>query len=119
MWTNQYLQEEFYHKSPEERRMIGKSYLQEGIKRDAWQKDFRCNKKFLYKYASMKYELHHLKSKKIRAYAKRYNMGKNCIVEHNVEISRQHYLPGKIKIGDNVLLAKNVFIDYSGEITIQ
>ena len=45
-------------------------------------------------------------------------MGKNCSVEHTVEISRQHYLPGTLKIGNNVTIAKNVFIDYSGHVKI-
>lgn len=36
-----------------------------------------------------------------------------------MEISRQHYLPGTIKIGNNVLFAKHVFIDYSGSIEIK
>ena len=33
-------------------------------------------------------------------------------VEYDVNISRQHHLNGTITIGDNVLLAKHVFIDY-------
>ncbi len=40
------------------------------------------------------------------------------MVEYDVNISRQHYLDGSITIGDNVLLAKHVFIDYSGNVII-
>ena len=39
-------------------------------------------------------------------------------MEYDFNISRQHYLPGSIKIGNNVLLAKHVFIDYSGDVVI-
>ena len=46
-------------------------------------------------------------------------MGSGCMIEYNVELSRQHYLPGKVSIGNNVLLAKNVFIDYSGVVVIK
>ena len=39
-------------------------------------------------------------------------------MEYDVNISRQHYLEGTITIGDDVLFAKHVFIDYSGELVI-
>lgn len=48
----------------------------------------------------------------------RYSMGKGCFVEYGVEFSRQHHLPGRLLIGNHVLFAKNVFIDYSGEVAI-
>ena len=118
MWTNQYIKESFWSKNKEERELLGAKYKEEGIKRDAWQKDFRENRRFLLKYTHRKYELPHLRAKRNEAYRKKYNMGVNCLVEHNVEISRQHYLEGTISIGNNVLLAKNVFIDYSGFLVI-
>lgn len=118
MWSNQYIKECFWALSKEERHKIGLKYKSDGVIRDIWQKDFRENRKFLYKYTSRKYELPHLRDKRNKAYAKRYNMGKGCLVEYNVELSRQHYLDGHISIGNNVLLAKNVFIDYSGQVTI-
>lgn len=119
MWSNQYLKEQFWTLSKKSRSEVGKIYKDKGIARDAWQKDFCENRKFLYKYASRKYELPNLREKRNRAYAKRYNMGKGCFVEYNVELSRQHYLNGTISIGNNVTLTKNVFIDYSGFVTIE
>ncbi len=119
MWSNQYLKEEFYKKVRSERELIGNEYKVKGIERDKWQKDFVENRKFLNKYNSKKYELPHLREKRNLAYKKRYNMGDNCFVEYGVELTRQHYLKGSIKIGDNVLLAKNVFIDYSGKVAIK
>lgn len=119
MWSNQYLQENFWLLSQDERKELGRKYKLEGKIRDEWQRDFRQNRKFLYKYTSRKYELSRLREKRNKAYIKRYNMGSGCMIEYNVELSRQHYLPGKVSIGKNVLLAKNVFIDYSGVVEIK
>jgi acetyltransferase-like isoleucine patch superfamily enzyme len=118
MWTNQYIKEKFYEKSPQERNLIGPDYLEKGKVRDAWQKDFRENRKFLIKYSNIKYEKASLREKRNKAYTKRYHAGKNLFVEYDVNISRQHYLEGTISIGDNVLFAKHVFIDYSGDLII-
>lgn len=119
MWTNQYMKEKFYEKSPEEREVIGRKYYESGLIRDAWQKDFRENREFLIKYSDIKYEKASLREKRNEAYTKRYHVGKNLKVEYDVHLSRQHYLEGTISIGDNVTLAKHVFIDYSGFLTIE
>lgn len=119
MWSNQYKKEKFNLLSCDDRRTLGNKYREEGIKRDEWQKDFIETRKFLIKYTNIKYELSHLREVRNRAYAKRFNAGKNLFVEYDVNISRQHYLDGSISIGNNVLLAKNVFIDYSGKVIIK
>ena len=98
---------------------LADKYKEEGIKRDEWQKDFIENRKFLIKYSHIKYELSPLREIRNRAYAKRFNAGKNLFVEYDVNISRQHYLDGNIKLGNNVLIAKHVFIDYSGGVCVK
>ena len=118
MWTNQYIKESFWAKNKEERELLGARFKEDGIKRDTWQKDFRENRKFLIKYCDIKYEGVPLRYKRNRKYAERYHAGHNFVVEYDVHLSRQHYLDGSIKIGDNVILAKHVTIDYSGNITI-
>lgn len=118
MWTNQYAKENFHKKTIGEREEIGVKYLESGKIRDAWQKDFRENREFLIKYTNIKYERASLREKRNKAYTKRFHAGKNLFVEYDVNISRQHYLEGTISIGDNVLLGKHVFIDYSGELLI-
>ena len=118
MWTNQYMKEKFHEKPSEEREEIGQKYYESGLIRDAWQKDFRENREFLIKYSDIKYEKASLREKRNEAYTKRYHAGKNLKVEYDVHLSRQHYLDGSISIGDNVLFAKHVFIDYSGELII-
>ena len=119
MWSNQYKKEKFYLLTSDEKKILGSKYREEGIKRDEWQKDFILNRKFLIKYSNIKYELSPFREIRNREYAKRFNTGKNLMVEYDVNISRQHYLPGTISIGNNVLLAKHVFIDYSGFVTIK
>ena len=118
MWTNQYLKENFYNLNDDERQKLGGRYKEEGQKRDKWQNDFRKNRKFLIKYSDIKYEKASLRNKRNKAYMKRFNTGEMLMVENDVNISRQHYLNGRINIGKNVLLAKHVFIDYSGNVTI-
>ena len=119
MWSNQYKKEKFYLLSVDDRKTLGSKYREEGIKRDEWQKDFIENRKFLIKYSDIKYELSPLREKRNKAYTKRFNAGKNLFVEYDVNISRQHYLDGNIKLGNNVLIAKHVFIDYSGGIIVE
>lgn len=118
MWSNQYLKEKFHLLSRQERESIGLRYREAGLKRDEWQKDFVENRKFLVKYGNIRYELANLREVRNKAYMKFFNTGSGLMVENNVNISRQHYLHGSIKIGKNVLFAKNVFIDYSGEVVI-
>ncbi len=119
MWTNQYIKENFHKRKAVEREEIGAKCLETGKKRDAWQKDFRGNREFLIKYTNIKYERASLREKRNKAYTERFHAGKNLFVEYDVNISRQHYLDGTISIGDNVLLGKHVFIDYSGDLIIR
>lgn len=119
MWSNQYVGEKFWELSRPERESVGAKWKAANRKREAWVKEFYENRKFLSKWS--RYEIEKSPDKRNKrniAYANRYGMGGQCLVEHGVEISRQHYLDGTIKIGNHVLLAKHVFIDYSGEVII-
>lgn len=119
MWSNQYVKEKMYSLSDADRVTIGNHYKEIGRIRDEWQSDFRRNRQFLIKYSDFKYEHFSKRDKRTKAYTKFFNTGSNLLVESNVNISRQHYLNGTISIGNNVLLAKNVFIDYSGKVIIE
>lgn len=119
MWSNQYLEEEFWTLSPLEREDVGQRIKSANKKKELWLLDFYKNRNFIIKYGNIKYERALLRDRRNRLYSERYNAGKNLLVEYNVNISRQHYLDGTISIGDNVLLAKNVFIDYSGRVIIK
>ena len=74
----------------------------------------------MYKYTTRIWELNEKKDKaRYLAYAKRYNIGEGGIISTNVVIERNHFLNGSISIGNDVLLAKNVYIDYSGMVEIK
>jgi acetyltransferase-like isoleucine patch superfamily enzyme len=57
--------------------------------------------------------------RRIKAYQKAFNIGKNPIIEHNVIFSRTHGLEGYVEVGNKVTLARNVYIDYSGSVIIK
>lgn len=118
VWSNQYMEYRLYNMDKVSKKEKCKECMVAGKERDVWQKDFRNTRKFLMKYGNIKYEKYNLRDKRNRAYTQRYNTGMGLMVENNVNISRQHYLNGTIKIGKNVTIAKNVFIDYSGEVII-
>lgn len=119
MWSNQYLKERFWTLEKRQRFQIGSRCREENYKKEMWLRDFYANSDFIMKYSAFKYEKESLREKRKKAYSKRYNAGNNLMVEYDVEISRQHYLDGTISIGDNVLLAKHVFIDYSGQVVLR
>ena len=119
MWSNQYLKERFWELDKVERDKIGKKYREENLKKEAWVKDFFDNRAFLSKWSNYKIEASAKKrEKRTEAYRKHYSMGSGCSVEYGVEFSRQHHLAGSLTIGNHVLFAKNVFIDYSGDVII-
>lgn len=116
--VSKYVELSFNKLRGEDRKIIGHKFWLAGKESDSWMKDFLKNRKFFTKYGKTKYELGVLRVFRQKAYTKRYNAGENLQVEHNVYISRQHGLNGNIRIGNNVYLAKNTTIDYSGDLTI-
>lgn len=119
MWSNQYLKERFWELDEAKRAEKGQKYKTENNVREEWVKDFYKNRKFIAKWS--RYEIEASPSQRElrnEAYSKRYGMGKGCFVEYGVELSRQHYLSGELKIGNYVRLCKDVFIDYSGGVEL-
>lgn len=120
LWSNQYVKLDFYHLPNEEREKIGSESREKGIKRDNWQDNWCKVNKFLAKYTSMKYESSlKLRKKRMKAYTKMFNAGKNLTIGYNVVMRYQHYKDGIIEIGNNVAISNNVFIDYTGEVHIK
>lgn len=120
VWSNQYLEERFWQLTSEQRDEVGNRYRTLNDAKEAWVKDFYDNRKFLAKWSKYEIEASALtREKRNKAYAERYGFGKGTTVEYNVDISRQHHLNGTISVGNNVLLAKNVFIDYTGSVIIK
>ena len=119
MWSNQYLKERFWELDKVKRDSLGRIYQDTNSKREEWVKDFYENRKFLAKWS--RYEIEgsaKKREKRNEAYTQHFSMGQDCMVEYGVEFSRQHHLPGTLKIGSHITFAKNVFVDYSGEVII-
>lgn len=131
IWSDQYYKERFYSLSSSERSMVGARYNTQNKAYDKvcaekrykwlfWPWDYQENRRFFIRYGNVKYSGSIRKSRRrITAYRKRYDMGDHCVVQHDVEITRNHRLYGTIRIGNNVLISKHVFIDYSGDVTIK
>lgn len=121
LWSNQYLKEKFWTLNKDERERIGNEYKVKNLHYEEIKKDKLENRIFLNKWKSYYWELGYndRREKRQAAYAKRYNMGKNCDISFDVHIERNHFLEGKISIGNNVLLSKHVYIDYSGGLVIK
>lgn len=119
VYSNQYRKEKLYSLQGDKRKEICLKLQNENTKRVQWLNEFYDNYKFLNKWSSLKYEQSaDLQKKKWAAYTKRYGFGKNCVVGHDVLLVRHHHLDGTISVGNNVLMAKHTFIDYSGELII-
>lgn len=84
-----------------------------------WNREYVNDRKFQIKYTTKWWNKSVSRRKRrVKAYQQRYNMGKDCVVQYDVDLNREHYLEGSIKTGDHVLFSKHVFIDYSGEVVI-
>lgn len=120
-----YVLNRFCEIKDDEREAVGKIYYQYHTSENRaidwnWSKEYFKDRKFQDKYTSKKWEKSPSRVERRRmAYKRRYNMGDGCIVQYDVDINRAHFLNGKISIGNHVLLAKHVFIDYSGEVIIK
>jgi acetyltransferase-like isoleucine patch superfamily enzyme len=72
----------------------------------------------LNKYSSIDYELPRKNKERLKKYKEMFNMGDKCKVQFGVIMEIAHYQLGEIKIGNGVLLARNVDIDYTGGLEI-
>lgn len=116
----QYVKDDFWGLSHEEREKIGIKYKDKNTRTDEWTKDCYENRKFLNKWMDYKWGLNGKRYyKRLVAYTKRYGLGKGCIVHYDVELERNHGLNGTLSIGNNVTLGKHLHIDYSGEVIIE
>lgn len=103
-----------------ERELVAKEIGEKNRDHDRWVIENYENHKFLEKWTQKKWETTPNGSlARKKAYTEFFNTGKDLQVQYNVEIRREHFLFGTISIGNNVLLAKNVFIDYSGDLVIE
>ena len=120
VFSNQYFNNKLYLMPVSERELVAKEIGEKNREHDRWVIENYENHKFLEKWTQKKWEntpKGYLARKK--AYTEFFHTGKDLHVQYNVVFRREHFLFGTISIGDNVVLAKNVFIDYSGFLTIE
>ena len=88
-------------------------------KRDEYVQYKYDERKFLHKYASMKYETSpRLMKKRAEAYRKRYDIDETVILQYGLILMTEHYTIGELKVGKSCLLGRNVDIDYTGGLEI-
>lgn len=119
IFSQQYKSNRFWSLNTDERAQIANTLGAKNRYRDQWTVWKYENADFIDKYSSITYGSDPDKYReRLLAYMKRYNIGKGSKVSNGVVIERNHYLEGAISIGNNVVLSKNVYLDYSGELII-
>lgn len=120
VFSNQYVNNKLYLLSKEERKTVAEEIGKRNRNHDDWVLDSYENAKFIRKWSSKKWNTTPSRVvRRQRAYSKRFNAGSGLIVQHNVNLHQEHFRWGSITIGNDVLLAKNVFIDYTGDVIIK
>lgn len=120
VFSKQYVSYALWTLSKDEKKSVVGKIREENRRRDRWIVDYYKNWRFLKKWTDIKWETSPLRQwKRKNAYTKEFNAGKGFGVQFDVNIHREHYLDGTIKIGNHVMLGKHVFIDYSGEVIIE
>lgn len=119
LFSNIYKEHRVWELNEDEKKEFAETIGEKYRKRDDFFKVYYSNWKFLNKYTKIKYlQNRYLESKHNRAYAKHYGLSDDIYVQYGVTIICEHFHVGRIKIGKKVLLARNVDIDYTGDITI-
>ena len=94
-------------------------YLSECEEKRRYNTIYNDNWAFLAKYADFSYQASRKKRKeRNRAYIERFHMGEHCTVQYGVKFIFEHHNIGKVSIGDNILFARDVDVDITGDLTI-
>lgn len=117
MFTKDYVNENYYDLKNDDRTNVGNLYKKKNKYIIEWMKENEKDRKLFVEYCKPKYELMKYRNRRNMAYTKRFG-GKSLFVGYNVNICRQHYLDGKLILGSNIYLNRNIWIDYSGGLTI-
>lgn len=106
--------------SEEDREKKCKDLMIINIKQAEWDKVYRSNWRFLAKWTKEKYSGRpYLSYMRGMAYKRHYHLDNYPMVQYGVHILCEHSMKGELIIGKNVLLAKECFIDYTGNVTIE
>lgn len=120
MKSIQYIQNNFYSLSFQDKSKKGKILLSSNLIRDKWYKDYFDNKRFFYKYSSLKYDLNITKQEeRNKAYRLRYGLGVGSWIHNNVHIYKEHFSQEDFLCPNKLLLSNNVEIDFTGGVIIK
>ena len=119
MGVTQYVDNNFWLATKEERKTIGLDVKKQNKEKYNWWKIYLKNWKFLNKYTSIKYETSVFK-RRLRSYAykRQYGLGKGFNLQYGVMFIYEHYSIGKLTTGKNILFARNIDIDLTGDLDI-
>lgn len=119
LWSYHYRSENLWNLPEEEKKGIAQRVGALYKQRDVFVQHKYEERKFLHKYASMKYETSpRLMKRRAEAYRKRYNIDETVILQYGLILMTEHYTIGEMKVGKSCLLGRNVDIDYTGGLEI-
>ncbi len=130
IWTNQYKKERFWELTSIERDELGAKYylrnkhaddiaIEAAVENELFVKEYDANRRFLAKWSSFKYEKSSkARIKRTQAYIKRYKIGRSSFVGYGVLLVSEHGTIGELKWGDKVKLVRELYIDYTGGLTV-
>ena len=120
LFSNQYKRKKFWMLSHNERISLAKELGMTNLEKDKWIDIHNDNWKFLSKYTSIKWEESSKKRKqRTLAYARHFGLSEKISVQYGVTFICEHYSVGTLVCGNNVLFARNVDVDYTGDLTIE
>ena len=119
LFSNQYKSKKVWALSEQQKQSLAETIGEKNKKKDKWVEKHYRDWRFLHKYSSMSWsETPKKKIERNQAYRLYFGLGENCSVQYGVMFICEHYFIGKILCGKNVLFARNVDIDYTGDIVI-
>ncbi|MBO7616826.1 MAG: acyltransferase [Bacteroidales bacterium] len=119
-WSNYYREADLWNKSSEEKVAMAKQQGELFAKRDEYVQYKYAERAFLSKYSSMRYEKSpRLTHKRAEAYRERYHIPQSVIMQYGLILMTEHYTIGKLIVGENCLLGRNVDIDYTGGLELR
>lgn len=120
MDNQDYLRNEYWQLSAEERKAFASRYRVSLRKQREWDRLYHANWRFFSKWSSEKYSTSpKLTRRRCLAYKKHFGLTYVPHVQYGVKILCEHGMHGRLEIGRDVYLLKECFIDYTGSVTIK
>lgn len=120
VFSNQYKSKQFWLLSENERFDMASKMGAANKEKDKYIDVHYSDWKFLSKYTALKWQNSPKRIKqRTTAYIKHFGLGEDNAIQYGVSFICEHFSIGEIKCGKNVLFARDVDIDYTGDLTIE